>query len=226
MHRGKKYLNVKKLVDPKKVYPLDEAIDLVKKTSITKFDGTIELTMKLNLDTTKAEQQLRGNIALPHYFGKKVRVLVLDDNLTKEKAHEHHITLFGGSEQITKIKEGWLDFDVIVTTPKFMPELSKLGKILGPKNLMPNPKLGTVTPNPVHVAQDFLKGKYSYRTDTYGNIHVGIAKVSASEKAIKENVEAFINFIKTKRPSTIKGDLIQKIYLCSSMGPSIKVQIN
>jgi large subunit ribosomal protein L1 len=106
-----------------------------------------------------------------------------------------------------------------------MPELSKLGKILGPKNLMPNPKLGTVTINPAVVAQDFLKGKYSYRTDTYGNIHVGIGKISANETAIKENIQTFISFIKTKRPSTIKGDLIQKIYLCSSMGPSIKVQI-
>lgn len=225
MARGKKYLELKKLVDSKKVYPLAEAVALVKKLSATKFDATIELALKLNLDTTKAEQQLRGSITLPYYFGKKTRVLVLDDNLTKEAASKAGIELFGGSEVITKIKEGWLDFDLIITIPKFMIELSKLGKILGPKGLMPNPKLGTVTPNVIPVAQEFLKGKYSYRADTYGNIHLPIAKVSTDPKQIIENIQAFLDFIKTKKPSTVKGEFMQKAFLSTTMGPAVKVAL-
>jgi large subunit ribosomal protein L1 len=225
MKRGKKYLEVKKNVDTNKAYPLVEAIDLVKKTSYTKFDSTIELVLKLNLDTTKAEQQLRGNIVLPNFFGKIPRVLVLDDNLTADIAKANGIKLFGGVDKIADIKNGWLDFDVLITTPKFMIELAKLGKTLGPRGLMPNPKLGTVTPNTIVAAKEFLGGKYSYRTDTYGNIHLGIAKVSAENKKIIDNINTFIDFIKTKRPSTVKGDFIQKVYLSSSMGPSVKVLI-
>jgi large subunit ribosomal protein L1 len=118
-----------------------------------------------------------------------------------------------------------MDFDLIITIPKFMVELSKLGKVLGPKGLMPNPKLGTVTPNTAAAAKDFLSGKYSYRTDTYGNIHLGIGKIDASEKQVVENINAFIDFIKTKRPSTVKGAFLQKAYISSSMGPAIKLQI-
>lgn len=223
---GKKYEESKKLIDPKKLYSLNEAIDLVKKTSKTKFDSSIELAIKLNLDTTKAEQQLRGNISLPHYFGKKPRVLVIDDALTKDKAKEIGITLFGGIEKIAEIKEGWVDFDIIVTTPKFMVELSKLGKILGPKGLMPNPKLGNVTINTAKVAEEFLKGKTSYKTDTYGNIHLMLAKASSKPSDIIDNFNAIMDLILSKRPSTVKGDYVQAVYLSSSMGPSVKVNIN
>ncbi|MDR3249723.1 MAG: 50S ribosomal protein L1 [Mycoplasmataceae bacterium] len=221
--RSKRYKLLKEKIDTKKVYNVDEASKLVKQTANTKFNSSIDIAIKLNLDTTKAEQQLRGNLALPYYFGKSTKVLVLDDSLTIEEAKANKIDYFGGTDQIAKIKEGWMDFDVIITTPKFMPILSTLGKILGPKGLMPNPKLGTVTPTPLKIAQEFKKGKYNYRTDTYGNIHMKIADSTATEKQISENVKFFIDFIKSKRPSTIKGDYFQKIFLISSMGPAIKV---
>jgi len=223
MKRGKKYLAAKALVDNSKYYSIPEAVELAKKTSYSKFGGSIELAVKLNLDTTKAEQQLRGNIQLPHYFGKTKRVLVIDDTLTAEKAKAIGADFFGGIEKIAEIKSGWLDFDVIVTTPKFMIELSKLGKILGPKGLMPNPKLGTVTMNTAKAVEEIKKGKYDYRTDTYGNIHMLIGKVDSDTNQVAENIKAFIDFLLTKRPSTVKGDYIQKIFVSASMGPSIKV---
>lgn len=220
---SKKYKSVKSLVDPKKVYSVEEAVGLAKKTSTTKFDSSIDIAIKLNLDTTKAEQQLRGTIALPHYFGKSKRVLLIDSDVTEAQAKEVGADYFGGSDKIADIKNGWLDFDVIITTPKFMPELSKIGKILGPKGLMPNPKLGTVTPRPLDAVKEFKKGKMNYRTDTYGNIHMTIGKVSASADKIVENINVLLDFIKSKRPTTVKGDYIQKVFLSTTMGPSIKV---
>lgn len=223
---GKKYKNVLSLVDSKKVYTVEEAVALAKKTAITKFDSSIDIAIKLNLDTTKAEQQLRGTIALPHYFGKSKRVLLISSDVTDAQAKEAGADYFGGSDKIADIKNGWLDFDVIITTPKFMPELSKLGKVLGPKGLMPNPKLGTVTPKPLEAVKEFKKGKMNYRTDSYGNIHMTIGKASAASEKIVENFKALVDFIKSKRPSTVKGEYIQKIYLSSTMGPSIKVQFD
>lgn len=226
MKHGKKYLEVKKLVTVNKVYPIAEAIGLAKKTAYTKFDPSIELAIKLNVDTTKPEQQLRGAVALPHYFGKTQRILVLSDDITTAQAKEVGIDYLGGKDRIDEIKGGWLDFDLIITSPKYMPELSKLGKVLGPKGLMPNPKLGTVTPDVLKAAIEFKKGKVNYRTDTYGNIHVVIGKASAAVEKIDANIKFFLNFIAAKRPSTVKGEFIQKAYICCSMGPSIKIQFN
>jgi len=223
--RSKRYQELSKLVEHNKQYSILDASDLVLKTSNTKFKSSIDLVLKLNLDTTKAEQQLRGNIALPHYFGKKIKVLVLDDSITKEIAKENNIDYFGGTDQIAHIKEGWLDFDLIITIPKFMPLLAPLGKLLGPKGLMPNPKLGTVTPTPIKTVAEFKKGKYNYRTDTFGNIHMKIADTSATSQQIAENVIDFINFIKSKRPNTVKGEYFQKIVLHSTMGPAINIQL-
>ncbi|MDE6477501.1 MAG: 50S ribosomal protein L1 [Mycoplasmoidaceae bacterium] len=223
---GKKYKSAKSLFDTKKIYSIEEAVGLAKKTSITKFDSSIDVAIKLNLDTTKAEQQLRGTIALPHYFGKTKRVLLISSDVTDAQAKEAGADYFGGSDKIADIKNGWLDFDVIITTPKFMPELSKLGKILGPKGLMPNPKLGTVTPKPLDAVKEFKKGKMNYRTDTYGNIHMTIGKVSAAAEKVIENFNTLLDFIKSKRPSTVKGEYIQKIYLSTTMGPAIKVQFD
>jgi large subunit ribosomal protein L1 len=226
MAKNKKYLAVKALVDSKKLYSISEAVALAKKTSITKFDASIDIAIKLNLDTTKAEQQLRGTIALPYYFGKKTRVLILSDDITSAQAKEVEADYFGGKDKIDEIKGGWLDFDVIITTPKFMPELSKLGKILGPKGLMPNPKLGTVTPDVLKVTKEFKKGKMNYRTDTYGNIHMIVGKVSAAAEKITSNIQALLEFIQSKRPSTVKGEYIQKVCISTTMGPSIKIAIN
>ena len=220
---GKKYIAAKKLVDPKKVYSVAEAVDLAKKTSTTKFDSSIDIAIKLNVDTTKAEQQLRGTMTLPHYFGKVSRILVIDDSITFEQAKMAGADFFGGDEKIAEVKDGWLDFDVLITTPKFMPKISKLGKVLGPKGLMPNPKLGTVTTDVLKTIKEFKCGKSTYRTDTYGNVHMIVGKASAANEKIIENIDALISFIKTKRPSTVKGEYIKSIYISSSMGPSIKV---
>ena len=221
---GKKYIAAKKLVDSKKIYQVAEAVKLAKETSYSKFDASIDIAIKLNVDTTKAEQQLRGSIALPHYYGKTTRILVIDDSITADQAKKAGAEFFGGDEKIAEIKDGWLDFDVLITTPKFMPKLAKLGKILGPKGLMPNPKLGTVTTKVVDTIKDFKGGKSTYRTDTYGNIHMIIGKKSAKNEDIIENVETLINFIASKRPSTIKGEYIKSIYISSTMGPSIKIK--
>lgn len=223
MSRSKRYIEIAKLVDSRKIYPLEEAVALVKKTSNSKFDASIDVAIKLNLDTTKAEQQLRGTIALPHYFGKQLKILVIADTLTDSQAKDLGIDYYGGVDRINEIKGGWLDFDLIITTAKFMPELSKLGKILGPKGLMPNPKLGTVTADVAKTVAEFRKGKSNYRTDTYGNIHMKIGKASATDKQIIENYNTLVDFIKSKRPSTVKGDYVQNITISSAMGPSIKV---
>ncbi|XQP55823.1 MAG: 50S ribosomal protein L1 [Mycoplasmoidaceae bacterium] len=220
--RGKKYTANAKLVDRTKFYSVQDAVDLAKKTATTKFDGSIDIAIKLNLDTTKAEQQLRGTIALPHYFGKKIRIVAITDTISDAQAKELGIKV-GTTDLINEIKNGWLDFDLIITSPKFMIPLSKLGKVLGPKGLMPNPKLGTVTPNVLGAVKEFQKGKYNYRTDTYGNIHMKIGKVSAKTEDIVENINALLDFIKSKRPATVKGDYIQNICISSTMGPSIKI---
>ena len=221
---GKKYIAAKKLVDSKKIYSVAEAVKLAKETSYSKFDASIDIAIKLNVDTTKAEQQLRGSIALPHYYGKTTRILVIDDSITADQAKKAGAEFFGGDEKIAEIKDGWLDFDVLITTPKFMPKLAKLGKILGPKGLMPNPKLGTVTTKVVDTIKEFKGGKSTYRTDTYGNIHMIIGKKSAKNEDIVENIETLISFIASKRPSTIKGEYIKSIYISSTMGPSIRIK--
>ena len=215
---GKKYITAKKLVDSKKIYPIAEAVKLAKETSYSKFDASIDIAIKLNVDTTKAEQQLRGSIALPHYYGKTSRILVIDDSITADQAKKAGAEFFGGDEKIAEIKDGWLDFDVLITTPKFMP------KILGPKGLMPNPKLGTVTTKVVDTIKEFKGGKSTYRTDTYGNVHMIIGKKSAKNEDVVENIETLINFITSKRPSTIKGEYIKSIYISSTMGPSIRIK--
>lgn len=221
---GKKYLAVKKLIDSKKIYSIKDGVILAKKVSFSKFDGSIDIAIKLNVDTTKAEQQLRGTIALPHYYGKKTTILVIDDSLTEKQALEAGASYYGGDEKIADIQNGWFDYNVIITTPKFMPKLAKLGKILGPKGLMPNPKLGTVTTNVLNAIKEFKSGKSTYRTDSYGNVHMTVGKVSAKDEDIIENVEAIINFISSKRPSTVKGEYIKSIYLSPSMGPSIRIR--
>ncbi len=223
MH-GKKYVNVKKLVDTKKIYTIEEAVKLAKETAYAKFDASIDIAIKLNVDTTKAEQQLRGTIALPHYFGKEIKILVIDDSITEANAKKAGASYFGGDEKIAEIKDGWLDFDVLITSPKFMPKLSKLGKILGPKGLMPNPKLGTVSTKILDTIKEFKSGKLTYRTDTYGNVHMTIGKKSAKNEDMVENINALISFIQSKRPSTVKGEYVKTIYISASMGPSIRIK--
>ncbi len=222
MKRSKNYLNAVKQIDKKKIYPTKEGVELIKKINQTKFDASIDIAIKLNLDTSKAEQQLRGSLALPHYYGKKIKILAITDEISNEEAKKLGIKV-GQTDAIKEIKDGQIDFDLIITNPKFMPSLSKLGKILGPKGLMPNPKLGTVTTNVLKTVNEFKKGKNQYRTDTYGNIHMKIGKISAPTNDIAENIDALISFIKSKKPATVKGDYIKNITISSTMGPSIKL---
>ncbi len=212
--------------DRTKFYSIEEAVELAKKSAKTKFLSSIDIAIKLNLDTTKSDQQLRGTVSLPYFFGKEKRILVLDKGLTQKDAKNLGVTHAGDSEIISEISKGWLDFDLIITTPKMMPELSKLGKILGTKGLMPNPKNGNVTTNLSKTISEFKKGINQYRTDNYGNIHMVVGKVDADSKKVVENIEFLINFINSKKPSAVKGIFMEKISISSTMGPGIKVLIN
>lgn len=222
---SKKMKNNLKLVDSKKLYPLTEAITLAQKSSISKFDGSIDLAVKLNLDTTKVEQQLRGSISLPNGNGKDIKILVIDEDAKEADVKKVGATYVGGKSIIAEIESYISKIDLIITTPKMMPLLAKHGKVLGPRGLMPNPKIGTVTPDVIKTTEEFAKGKVEYRTDSFGNIHLSVGKVSFDSKKIEENVRAVLALIKSKKPSTVKGTYIQNVSLSPTMGSGVKVII-
>ena len=227
MKKGKKYLEVLAKVDRTKLYTLDEAVKLVKETSISKFDGSVEIAMRLNLDTRKSDQQLRGAIVLPNGTGKEKKVLVVAKGEYAKTAKEAGADFVGDVDILQKIeKENWLDFDVMIATPDMMPLLGKLGKILGPKGLMPNPKTGTVTTDISKAVSDVKKGRVEYRTDSYGNVHGLVGKVSFTEEALKENIKAFVSVILKSKPSVVKGVYVKNISLSTTMGPGIKLDVN
>ena len=225
--RGKKYTEALAKVEKSKLYSKEEAIKLVKETSVSKFDSTVEVAVRLNLDTKKADQQLRGAIVLPHGTGKTKRVLVIARGENATKAKEAGADYVGDVDMLEKIeKENWFDFDVMIATPDMMPLLGKLGRVLGPKGLMPNPKTGTVTTDVVKAVSEVKAGRVEYRTDSFGNVHGVIGKVSFTEQQLIENMEAFVaNLIKVK-PATVKGDYIKNISVTTTMGPGIKVLSN
>ena len=226
MRKGKKYLEAAKLVDKSKLYTKEEAIKLVKETSVANFDASVELAMRLNLDTKKAEQQLRGALVLPNGTGKTKRVVVLTKTQA-EQAKKAGAEYVGDMDLITKMeKENWFDFDVIIATPEMMPALGKLGKILGPKGLMPNPKTGTVTTDPAKEVLEVKKGKVEYRTDSFGNVHVSIGKVSFDDAKLVENLQAFVSLIIKSKPSVVKGEYVKNISVSSTMVPGIKIDLN
>ncbi len=224
---GRKYVEAAKNVDKTKSYSVTDAIHLAKETSITKFDGTIDFAIKLNVDPKKADQQIRGSFVLPNGTGKSKRVLVIAKGAAAEAAKEAGALYVGEKEMIEKIqKENWFDFDIIVATPDMMPELGKIGKILGPKGLMPNPKTNTVTPTPAKAVEDINKGMIEFRTDAYGNIHGILGKVSFDEKALTENLQYVVSSILKMKPASVKGKFITSISISSTMGPGIKVDQN
>jgi large subunit ribosomal protein L1 len=224
MKKGKKLIEASKLVDKSKVYTLEEAIELVKKTSITKFDSSVEIAMHLNLDTKKADQQLRGATVLPNGTGKTKRVLVLAKGSLATAAKEAGADYVGDMDMIDKIaNENWFDFDTMVATPDMMPALGKIGKLLGPKGLMPNPKTGTVTMDVAKTVNEIKKGRVEYRTDSFGNVAVIIGKTSFTEKQLLENLNAFVGLIIKLKPATVKGDYIKNISVSTTMGPGIKI---
>ena len=227
MKKGKKYVEAASKIEKSHAYTKEEAVKLVKETSTTKFDASVELAMRLNLDTKKADQQLRGAIVLPNGTGKTKRVLVLAKGPLATAAKEAGADYVGDVDMIEKIdKENWFDFDVIVATPDMMPALGKIGKILGPKGLMPNPKTGTVTMDVKKAVEDIKKGRVEYRTDTYGNVQVIIGKVSFTEEQLIENMDAFVSMILKSKPSVVKGTYVKNIAISSTMGPGIKIDAN
>lgn len=228
MKKGKKYIKAMELVEKHKAYTKEEAIELVKKTSTSNFDGSVEIAVRLNVDTKKTDQQVRGALVLPNGTGKAKRVLVLTKNDAQSKAAKDAGAEFvGGEDLINKIaKENWLDFDVIIATPEMMPLLGKIGKLLGPRGLMPNPKTGTVTTDVAKAIEDVKKGRIEFRTDSYGNVHAIIGKVSFDAAKLVENLDAFMNVIIKSKPTTVKGQFIKNVSVSSTMGPGIKIDIN
>ena len=224
--KSKKYLEALGKVEKGKAYTLDEAVKLVKATSISKFDGTIEIAVRLNLDTKKNDQQLRGAIVLPHGTGKSMKVLVLAKGDQAKAAVDAGADYVGDVDMIGKIeKENWFDFDVIIATPEMMPQLGKLGRVLGPKGLMPNPKTGTVTTDTKKAVEDVKKGRVEYRTDSYANVHAVVGKASFDDNKLAENVKAFMDVIIKSKPQAAKGTYLKGVVLSSTMGPGIKVDL-
>ena len=224
---GKKYVEASKKLEKNKLYSVDEAISLVKETSVTNFDSTVEVAIKLNVDAKKSDQNLRGSFVLPNGTGKKKRILVIAKGEAATKAKDAGADYVGDKDMIDKIsKENWFDFDVIVATPDMMPELGKIGKVLGPKGLMPNPKTGTVTTDVVKAIEDINKGMVTYKNDSYGNIHTIIGKVSFDNAKLAENLNYVVTTVAKAKPASVKGVFINSITITSTMGPGIKVDKN
>ena len=225
--RSKKYTEAMSKVERNKVYTKEEAVKLVKETSTSSFDGTVEIAMRLNIDTKKADQQLRGAIVLPKGTGKTTKVLVIAKGEKATQAKEAGADYVGDVDMLEKIeKENWFDFDTMIATPDMMPLLGKLGRVLGPKGLMPNPKTGTVTLDVAKAVNEVKAGRVEYRADSFGIIHGVIGKVSFSEEDLLENLNAFVNTILRVKPATVKGDYVKSISISSTMGPGIKVENN
>ena len=227
MKKGKKYVEASKLVEKNKLYEVSEAVELAKKTSTTKFDGTVEIAINLNIDTKKADQQMRGSVVLPNGTGKSQKVCVIAKGSQADAAKAAGADFVGEQELIDKMaNENWFDFDVIVATPEMMPALGKIGKVLGPKGLMPNPKTGTVTMDTKKAVEDIKKGMVEYRADSYGIIHLPVGKVSFDSKKLVENISYLMNVIIKAKPTTVKGNYINSIVISNTMGPGIKIDKN
>ena len=227
MKHGKKYVEAAKLIDRSKVYEAEEAVALVKKSATAKFDETVELHIRTGCDSRHADQQIRGAVVLPAGTGKDVRVLVFAKGAKADEAAAAGADFVGGEELIPKIqKEGWLDFDVVVATPDMMSVVGRLGKVLGPKGLMPNPKAGTVTMDVTKAIADIKAGKIEYRLDKANIIHVTLGKVSFTEEQLMQNFNALMGAIEKAKPSSVKGQYLKSISIASTMGPGVKIVAN
>ena len=224
--KSKRYQEAAKLIEKGKAYSVEEAVELVKKTSTVKFDAAVDVAFKLGVDPRQANQQLRGALVLPHGTGKTKKVLVVTEGAKAQEAKDAGADVVGGKEILEDIKKGWLDFEVMIATPDMMAELGKLGRILGPKGLMPNPKTGTVTLDVAKAVSEVKAGRVEYRADSFGIVHGVIGKVSFSEEDLMENLNAFVSAILIVKPATVKGDYVKSISIASTMGPGIKVENN
>lgn len=227
MKKGKKYVEAAKKIEKHNLYTKEQAVKLVKETNIANFDASVEVAMRLNLDTRKSEQQLRGAIVLPKGTGKTKKVLVIAKGDMAKAAKDAGADYVGDTDMLEKIeKESWFDFDVLIATPDMMPALGKIGRLLGPKGLMPNPKTGTVTTDTAKAVEEVKKGRVEYRTDSYGNVHALIGKVSFKEEDLLENLKAFVSLIIKSKPSVVKGTYVKNISISTTMGPGIKIDTN
>ena len=226
MKRGKKYIEASSKVEKGKAYSIEEAVKLLKDIKTANFDESVELVLRLNLDTKKADQQLRGATVLPNGIGKTKKVLVIARGVKATEARDAGADYVGETDMIDKIaNENWFDFDTMIATPDMMPALGKIGRILGPRGLMPNPKTGTVTMDVKKAVEDVKKGRVEYRTDSYGNVAVLVGKVSFDAEKLVENIKSFVSLITKTKPSTVKGKYILNIAIASTMGPGIKVDV-
>ena len=224
MKRGKKYVEAAKAIDRGTLYDVAEAVSLVKKTAVAKFDETIEAHIRTGCDGRHADQQIRGAVVLPHGTGKKVRILVFAKDAKADEAKAAGADYVGGEELIPKIQnENWFEFDVVVATPDMMGVVGRLGRVLGPKGLMPNPKAGTVTMDVTKAIQDIKAGKIEYRLDKTNIIHVPVGKASFTEEQLTDNFQTLIDAINKARPSAVKGQFLKSVTLTSTMGPGVKI---
>ena len=224
MKRGKKYVEAAKAIDRGTLYDVADAVSLVKKTAVAKFDETIEAHIRTGCDGRHADQQIRGAVVLPHGTGKKVRILVFAKDAKAEEAKAAGADFVGGEELIPKIQnENWFEFDVVVATPDMMGVVGRLGRVLGPKGLMPNPKAGTVTMDVTKAVQEIKAGKIEYRLDKTNIIHVPVGKASFTEEQLTDNFQTLIHAINKARPAAVKGQFLKSVTLTSTMGPGVKI---
>ncbi len=221
MKKGKKYIAALEKIDANKLYTIEEAAKLVKETSTVKFDATVDISFKLNVDPKQADQQVRGTLVLPHGNGKTKSVLAITDKVEEAKAAGADFV--GGAEMIEKIQQGWFGFDVIVATPNMMGQIGKIARILGPKGLMPNPKTGTVSPDVAKAIKEIKAGKVEYRVDKEANMHISVARVSFDEAKIVDNLKAITDAVIKARPSAVKGAYVKTAVIHTTMGPAINI---
>jgi large subunit ribosomal protein L1 len=220
--RGKRYKEIAQKVDAAKLYGLEEAVNLVKEVANTKFDETVEVAVKLAIDPKRSDQMVRSTTSLPHGTGKSIRVLVLTKGQASEAAEADMV---GSQDYIDKIKNGWLEFDACIATPDIMGEVAKLGRILGPKGLMPNPKVGTVTQDVGRAVKEIRKGRIEFKTDKTGNVHVPVGKASFEAEKLVENVMEFVRDLWKAKPPAAKGQYVRSMYLSTTMGPSAELDL-
>ncbi|MBU0693176.1 MAG: 50S ribosomal protein L1 [Candidatus Omnitrophica bacterium] len=226
MRQSRRYLETKKLIDKDKLYSMKEAIEILKSAPPVKFDQTLELSCKLSVDPKQSEQMVRGSVVLSHGTGKKIKILVFCEPEKEQEAVNSGADYAGSQELIDKIsKENWLDFDCCIATPSMMKFVSKLGKILGPRGLMPSPKTQTVTENISYAIKEVKQGKIDFRMDKLGCIHIGLGKISMSSQALSENVRVFLDALINSKPAAVKGDFIKSVCLSATMSPSLRVQL-
>ena len=223
--QSKRFQAASKLADKTRVYTLKDAVAVLKSFPKTKFDESVEVAFHLRVDTKKSDHMIRGTVVLPHGTGKKVRIAVFCRGEAEKEAKEAGADIIGAQELIDKVAGGWMDFDCVVATPEMMRDLSKLGKVLGPRGLMPSPKTGTVTQNVTQAIKDLKAGKVEFKVDKQGGIHVAVGKISFTEPQINENALTLIETIKNARPASVKGEFIKSVSVSTSMGPGLKVNV-